>query len=94
MNKTEAMQIIQAELESFRSKPYAELASLIDSEPSVGQRDGLSGKEYQFEIMVYWDDKPDGDVRVIGNVDDGGWRAYFPMGTSFIKAQDDTFVGE
>lgn len=53
-----------------------------------------SGKEYQFEIIVYWDDKPNGDVRVIGNVDDGGWRAYFPLGTSFLKAPDGTFIGE
>ena len=94
MNKTEAIEIVQAELESYRSKPYSELVSLVDGEPIVGQKLGLSGKEYQFEIIVYWDDKPDGDVRVIGNVDDGGWRAYFPLGTSFIKAPDNTFVGE
>lgn len=74
--------------------PYAELVSLINTEPTTGERFGTSGKEYQFEIMVVWDDKPLGDVRVIGNVDDGGWRAYVPMGTSFIKAPDDTFVGE
>ena len=50
MNKTEAMQIIQAALESFRSKPYSELVSLVDSEPIVGQTLSPSGKEYQFEI--------------------------------------------
>ena len=94
MNKTEAMQILEPELDLFRSKPYSELAALVDAEPTVGQKSGPSGKEYQFEIMVYWDDKPDGDVRVIGNVDDGGWRAYFPLGTSFIKTPDETFVGE
>lgn len=94
MNKTEAMQVIETELELFRAKPYAELVALVHSEPTTGQKCGPSGKEYQFEIMVYWDDTPDGDVRVIGNVDDGGWRAYFPMGTSFIKAPDNTFIGE
>jgi hypothetical protein len=94
MDKTEAMQIIESELELFRTKSYSELVSLVDSEPTVGQKVGPSGKEYQFEIMVYWDDKLDGDVRVSGNVDDGAWRAYFPLGTSFIKGPDNTFVGE
>jgi len=94
MNKSEAMQIIQAEIDNYRSKPYSELAALIDAEPYVGQIIGSSGTEYQVEIMVYWDNKPGGAVRVIGHVDDGGWRANFPLGTSFIKASDDTFIGE
>ena len=94
MNKTEAMQIVETELEAFRKKSYHELVDMVDSEPTVGQKLGPTGKDYQFEIMVYWDDKPDGNIRVIGNVDDGGWRAYFPLGTSFIKAPDNTFVGE
>ena len=94
MNKTESIWVIETELEAFRSKPYSELAFLVDTEPTTGQILGPSGKEYQFEIMVFWDDRPDGDIRVIGNADDGGWRAYFPMGTGFVKAPDDTFVGE
>jgi hypothetical protein len=94
MNKTQAIQIVETELELFRAKSYSELVLLVDSEPTVGQKLGSSGKEYQFEIIVYWDDKPGGNVRVIGHVDDGGWRAYFPLTTSFIKAPDNTFVGE
>jgi len=31
---------------------------------------------------------------VIVTVDDGGWRAFVPLGESFILAQDGTFVGE
>jgi len=60
MNKTEAMQIIETELESFRSKSYSELASLIDTEPSVGEKPGPSGKEYHAYFPV---DVPAGPSR-------------------------------
>ena len=38
--------------------------------------------------------RPGGNVRVIGSIDDGGWRAFVPLSDSFIKAADGRFVGE
>jgi hypothetical protein len=38
---------------------------------------GLSGTEYQIEIHVTWDHKTDGDVRVMGTIDDGTFRGAF-----------------
>jgi hypothetical protein len=45
-------------------------------------------------VSAHWDSAPNGDVRVIGCVDDGGWRAFLPLSDSFIKAADGSFVGE
>jgi len=49
---------------------------------------------YQIEIQVFWDSWPGGNVRVMGAVDDGGWRAFIPVSRGFIMAPDGSFVGE
>lgn len=94
MDKKEAKQVILAVLEPFRAKPYAELIQMIDAEPVTGERASSSGKQYQIEIQVFWDNKPNGNIRVIGEIDDGGWRAYFPLTEDFIKSPSNEFVGE
>ena len=94
MNKEEAKQIIRVELESFRAKPYSELVQMIGAEPVTSERTGPSGKRYQIEIQVFWDDKAGGDIRVVGSIDDGGWRAYRPLCEDFIKNPANEFVGE
>lgn len=94
MNKNEARQIIRAELEPYRAKPYSELTEMIDAEPVIGEATGPGGTLYQIEIQAFWDGKPNGDIRVIGSIDDGGWRAIFPLTEDFIKSPSDKFVGE
>jgi hypothetical protein len=41
-----------------------------------------------------WDDDYQQNIRVMGAVDDGGWRAFMPLTDSFIMAPDSSFVGE
>lgn len=53
-----------------------------------------SGIWYQGEVQVSWDGGPDGAIRVMASVDDGGWRAIVPLTEDFILAPDGTFVGE
>lgn len=62
------------------------LLDRIGSHPLItaGEREGASGAVYQFEIQVFWDDKPGGNVRVMGSIDDGGWRAFVPLCEDFI----------
>ncbi len=86
MNKEEAKQIIRNELESLRAKPYSELVRMIDAEPISGDRTSPSGKWYQIEIEVFWEHEPGGNIRVQGSIDDGGWRAFSPLGDDFIKS--------
>ena len=94
MDKKEATQILSSELEAHRSKPYSELVELIGGEPIVSEPEGHDGVSYCIEILVFWDDKPDQDVRVNGSIDDGGWRAFFPLCDGFIKNSSNEFVDE
>ncbi|MGB2862528.1 MAG: hypothetical protein WBC05_04310 [Sedimentisphaerales bacterium] len=94
MNKEEAKHIVQAELESYRAKPYSELVQMIDAESVTGEFIGPSGKRYQIEIQAFWDDKSNGNIRVLGAIDDGGLRALVPLTDSFIKSPSNEFVGE
>ena len=55
---------------------------------------GPSGAPYQLSIQAMWDDAPNGDLRIIGAIDDGGWRAFFPLTDSFIMTPDGDLVGE
>ena len=34
---------------------------------------------------MFWDDQEGGNMRVLGAVDDGGWRAFVPLCEDFIK---------
>ena len=94
MNKEEAKQIIGAEIEQFRAKPYLELVQMIGAEPITVERTAPSGQCYQIEIEAFWDGKRNGDVRVVGCIDDGGLRAFVPLTDDFIKSSSNEFIGE
>jgi hypothetical protein len=94
LNNEEAIRLLERELDVFRRESYAELVRRIDAEPIVLERAGGGSTRYQFEIQFFWDDQRGGDVRVMGSVDAGGWRAFVPITRSFIKSADESFVGE
>lgn len=94
MDKREASELLAKELEGWRKRPYVELASLVAREPVTDEVQGASGSRYQCQIQVFWDGKPGGDLRVLGAIDDGAVRAFFPLTDSFIMASDGGFVGE
>ena len=60
----------------------------------VEEASGAGTVVYQLESEFFWDDKPAGDIRVIGASDDGGLRALVPLCDAFIKAPDGRFIGE
>jgi len=96
MDEKEARSILAEHLSRYRRRSYAELAAWvrehhIDTPEVVGR----SGKPYWIEVMFYWDGRPDGNVRVIGSIDDGrGVRAFVPLTDSFIMSPEGRFVGE
>lgn len=94
MNKTEAREIITVELAKYRNWSYDQLRALVDAPKRSFEVVGASGTRYHVDIDAHWDATPEGAVRVLGCIDDGGWRAYLPMSDSFIKAPDGSFVGE
>ena len=94
MNNEEAIQVLERELSSFRDEPYADLVLRMPAGSLEFERSAASGAKYQVEIHFLWDDRPGGDIRVMGSIDDGGWRACIPLCRSFIKSANGSFVGE
>jgi hypothetical protein len=85
MNKSEAQQILSQRLARFTSRSHAQLAPLVESRHvEADEIQGASGATYQIEIQFFWDDQPGGAIRIIGSIDDGGLRAFFPLTDSFL----------
>ena len=93
MDASEAKAILAERLARYREYPHERLAKLVGSQ-EVEERRSAAGTLYQLEFQFFWDAEPGGYVRVIGSIDDGGLRAFFPLSDDFIKAPDGTFVGE
>jgi hypothetical protein len=94
MDKVEAKLILGQELPRYRDRSYDELLSSL-KESEYFLRSSPSGTNYQIQIRVFFDDhKAKRNLRVIGTIDDGGWRAFSPLSDDFIIAPDGSFVGE
>ncbi|TMA94509.1 MAG: hypothetical protein E6J74_15175 [Deltaproteobacteria bacterium] len=91
MNKAEAMLILSRELRAFAARPYIKLVELI-SRPEVKSISTESGVNYQIELNVFWDSQPEKDLRIMGSIDDGGWRAFLPLTESVIMKPDGTLI--
>lgn len=85
MDKTEAARILSDHLLEYRKRSFAELAQLA-AEKHLGcfSVTGQSGANYQIEILCRWDSRPGGVIRVLGSIDDGGWRAFIPVTDDFL----------
>lgn len=93
MNEMEAKSILRQELCRYRTRSYQELFSLIDRS-GTSERVSPSGVTYQIEMQVFFDDEARRTLRVMGAIDDGGWRALSPLSDDFIVAPDGSFWGE
>ena len=93
MDKIEAKKLLVTELEKWRSKTYKDLIKKIDK-PETFEIFGENQTKYQIEIQVFWDAKPNENIRVIGSIDDGGWRAFIPISDDFILSPEGKFVAE
>ena len=93
MDKQEAKSLLSECLAGYRKYSHAELQTRL-GEIDIFQVNGESGTQYQVEVQVMWDDNRQQNIRVMGAIDDGGWRAFLPLTDSFIMAPSDSFVGE
>ena len=93
MNREEALSLLDAHLDQYRKLRYAEIAAKIGEEefPVVV---GPSGTEYQMEIQIRWDHKPNGNIRVLGAIDDGGLRAFMPLCSDLLMRPDEHEVDD
>ena len=83
MNREEADQLLQRELDEFEALGFVTLAQRVGE---VVARDvpRSAGTTYQLELQIFWDDRPGGPLRLLGSVDDGGLRSFVPLTSSRI----------
>jgi len=93
MDNDEARGILTGCLAAYRALSYEELARRAGT-LETDEIEAPSGVTYSLEVQFFWDAKPNGAVRVIGSVDDGGWRTFRPLSDDFIRAPDGTFLSE
>lgn len=87
MDRREARRLLMKALRKCRATSYRDLVARVDTEDHF-EIVGPSGADYQLEIAFFWDGPRGGAVRVLGSIDDGGWRAFCPLCDSFVSAPD------
>ena len=85
--------MLEAQLEEWRRRPYAELAR------EVGQwrrfeTTGPSGQRYEGDIQLFWRGGAHGSVKVVASIDDGGWQTFVPLMTNFTVTPDGTVYSD
>jgi hypothetical protein len=91
MDRNEAQGLLRQQLDRYRTRSHHELQSLIP-EPDVVELIGPSGTRFCVEVLAVWDSQIGGDIRIIGSIDDGGWRAFKPLSDDFIMRPDGTLI--
>jgi len=95
MNMEEASKILHEQVSRIRNVPYSELRRWVEDRViQTPEISAPSGVKYYLEIEAFWDQLPNSNIRLIVSIDDAGIRAYHPLTKDFIKAPDDSFVGE
>ena len=88
MDKAEARKLLSEFLEGLQKKPYEELLQLVRN-PVCDEIEGSSGTQYQIEYEALWDSEPNGLLRIVASIDDGGLiSAMFPITLSFLADRE------
>jgi hypothetical protein len=89
MNHKEATTVVRQELMKYRRMLYVELCRLVDKRLPTLVIKGASGADYQVVIQVHWEGTRGGDIRIVGLIDDFGWRVFVPLREDFITGPND-----
>ncbi len=87
MNKSEALRVLQAQLQPWRDRSWLDLRQEVGRSHHA-EVAAESGTVYQVEVQLFWDDQPEGAIRVLGSIDDGGLRALMPLNQDFLVSPD------
>lgn len=93
MDKAEARVVAKAQLERFRSKPFADLKPLLEKVEAFGVN-ASSGQAYDIEVHAIWDERPDGNIRIFCEASAGFWSSMFPVCESFVMSPEGRLIGE
>ena len=77
MNRMEAKAILDAEIDCFRTMPYADLVASIGGQVYTCERVGVSGAMYEVEIEAFWENSAKKRVRVVGSCDESPHKPIF-----------------
>jgi hypothetical protein len=91
MNNTEAKSLLGKRLHGA-CRTFFRRARRDDRPRRREKHRSKSEANYQIELNVFWDSKPGGDLRIIGSIDDSGWRAFVPLTESLIMKRDGKLV--
>lgn len=94
MDKNAYLELLEPIVNEHRKHNHSFWLPYLSGEVITLEVTSPDGTQCCVEINAFWDDKPEGDIRVIASIDDGGWRAFVPVADSFIIAPDGSFVGE
>ncbi len=83
--------VLEQQLEAFRAMTYEALRARI-GEVDAFEVTTPEGKNYQLEIQAMWDGKPDGNIRVLADIDDGGWSAFHPVRQDLVMTPAGTLL--
>lgn len=85
MDNVEAQAILDERLAVYGARAFVDLVPLAKaSVVETCEVLGSNGTVYQVEVQFVWDGQAGGPIRVLGAIDDGGIRAFFPMGRSIV----------
>lgn len=93
MNKEEAKNILDCELERLSSQSYSYFHAWLQSKHvEAFEVTTDEGTQYQIEIQAIEDDsKGSGNLRILGSIDDGGLISGLkPLCSDFIISPDGT----
>ena len=85
MDKIEAQQVLEDELLAYQRRLYEELVPLVGQKVHFA-RSSPSGTTYQVDVDVFWDDRPNGLIRIVGAIDDGSLlNAILPLSRASLE---------
>ena len=95
MKKSECLALLAPIVADYRKRDYAFwLPHLESGDPIVSYPVAENGTKCCVEICVHWDDQPNGEIRVMFGIDDGGLRSLMPVCKDFIIAPDGEIFGD
>jgi hypothetical protein len=93
VDKVEARELLEEFLNGLKGQTRDELLRYIRN-PDCVTVSGVDGTWYQIEFEAVWDSVPDGDLRIITSIDDGGvFSALRPLSDSFVVTREGDIVG-
>jgi len=94
MDTSEAIEILSEELDKYKEIPYSELKNMATGKPIGKEVRTYNDADYNVEVIIDWNDQPEGDIKVLAYIEDGEMRSFVPLSKYFIKTPENTFLEE